>query len=263
MVTQTTTNTAKLDSRIAPATLMDALDAAVTLVDECKIHLNKDGIEIRAVDPANVGMVDLSLEKEAFEQYRAHGDIIGVNLERLMNVLGMLDKNEPATLEIQDNKLHVANNGLEFNISLIDPNSIRAEPDIPDINLPAEVTLEGNQITRGIRAADMVSDHIILGVDEQEKIFTVDAEGDTDDVHLELDEATLLSLTPGDANSIYSLDYLKDMDKAIPADAELTIELGEEFPAMMSYEKVYTDTDADIDATLSVVFMLAPRIQTE
>jgi len=31
------------------------------LVDECKIHLEEDGLEIRAVDPANVGMVDLSL----------------------------------------------------------------------------------------------------------------------------------------------------------------------------------------------------------
>lgn len=258
----TQTNAAKLDSRIEPATLTDALDAAVTLVDECKIHLNKEGITIRAVDPANVGMVDLTLEKEAFERYRAQDDVIGVNIERLMNVLGMLDKNDPATLEVRNSKLHVASNGLEFNISLIDPDTIRAEPDIPDLNLPAEVVMEGRQINRAVTAADMVSDHIVLGVDEDDRMFTVEAEGDTDDVRLELDETDLFSLIPGEASSIYSLDYLQDMNRAIPSTTELKIRLGEEFPAMMSYTKTYNEGD-DNEANLDVLFMLAPRIQSD
>ena len=40
-------------------TLQATLDSVGVLVDECKIHLDDGGIEIRAVDPANVGMVDL------------------------------------------------------------------------------------------------------------------------------------------------------------------------------------------------------------
>ena len=52
-----------------------------------------------------------------------------------------------------------------------------------------------------------------------------------------------------------SLDYLKDMDKAIPSDAEVTTELGEEFPVKMHFG--YAEGDGH------VTFMLAPRIQSD
>ena len=39
-------------------TLGAALDSVSVLVDECKIRLEDEGLTIRAVDPANVGMVD-------------------------------------------------------------------------------------------------------------------------------------------------------------------------------------------------------------
>ena len=51
-------------------TLQDAIEPVSALVDECKIRLNDDGLSIRAVDPANVGMVDMSLAKSAFESDR-------------------------------------------------------------------------------------------------------------------------------------------------------------------------------------------------
>ena len=54
---------------VSADTLQAALDSVSVLVDECKIHLEDDGMEIRAVDPANVGMVDLRLEAAAFESY--------------------------------------------------------------------------------------------------------------------------------------------------------------------------------------------------
>jgi proliferating cell nuclear antigen len=86
-------------------------------------------------------------------------------------------------------------------------------------------------------------------------VFYVDAEGDTDDVHLELGAEDLISLTPGPAHSLFSLDYLKDMNKAIPKDTEVTIELGEEFPVKMHFEIA--------EGQGHVTFMLAPRIQSE
>ena len=53
-----------------------ALDPVSALVDDCKIRLNEDGLSIRAVDHANVGMVDMSLAKSAFESYEADGGVI-------------------------------------------------------------------------------------------------------------------------------------------------------------------------------------------
>ncbi|GAA0669427.1 DNA polymerase sliding clamp [Natronoarchaeum mannanilyticum] len=242
---------------VSAETLGTALDSVSVLVDECKIHLEEDGIAIRAVDPANVGMVDLSLDAAAFESYEADGGLIGVNLSRLEDIVGMADSGQLVELELDEEtrKLHIQIDGLEYTLALIDPDSIRQEPDIPDLDLPAEIVIEGADINRAVTAADMVSDHIALGVDADAEMFYVEAEGDTDDVRLELDREDLIDLQAGAARSLFSLDYLKDMNKAIAKDGEVTTELGEEFPVKMHFDIA--------EGQGNVTFMLAPRIQSD
>jgi len=238
-------------------TLRTALDSVGVLVDECKIHLNEDGLAIRAVDPANVGMVDLDLDASAFESYEADGGLIGVNLTRLFDIAKMADSDQLVQLELDEEtrKLHIQLDGLEYTLALIDPDSIRKEPDLPDLDLPARIVVEGADIDRAVKAADMVSDHIALGVDEDGEFFYVDAEGDTDDVHFELPRDELIDLQVGAAHSLFSLDYLKDMNRAIPKNGEVTVDLGEEFPVRIGFEIA--------EGQGSVTYMLAPRIQSD
>jgi proliferating cell nuclear antigen len=242
---------------VSAETLRATLDSVSVLVDECKIHLDEEGLRIRAVDPANVGMVDLELDASAFEAYEADGGLIGVNLSRLEDIAGMADSGQLVELELDEEtrKLHIHIDGLEYTLALIDPDSIRQEPDIPDLDLSAEIVIEGADIDRSVTAADMVSDHIALGVDAGDEQFYVDAEGDTDDVHLELTREDLIDLQAGDAHSLFSLDYLNDMNKAIPKDAEVTVELGEEFPVKLHFEVAAGKGQ--------VTYMLAPRIQSD
>ncbi|MGZ0747883.1 DNA polymerase sliding clamp [Haloparvum sp. AD34] len=242
---------------VSASTLQDALDSVSVLVDECKVRLNEEELAIRAVDPANVGMVDLSLEAAAFESYEADGGVIGVNLARLQDIAGMASSGDLIHLELDEEtrKLHIAIDGLSYTLALIDPDSIRQEPDIPDLDLASEIVVEGAQLDRGITAADMVSDHIRLRVDEDEEAFYIEAEGDTDDVDLKLEREDLIDLTAGPADSLFSLDYLKDMNKAIPSDAEVVVELGEEFPVKLHYSFA--------EGLGNVTYMLAPRIQSE
>jgi proliferating cell nuclear antigen len=252
---------------VSADTLQSTLSSVGVLVDECKIHLTDDGLEIRAVDPANVGMVDCSLSAAAFESYETDGGVIGVNLVRLQDIADMADSAQLVELELDEEtrKLRIAVEGLEYTLALIDPESIREEPDLPDLDLPATIVVEGRDIDRAVTAADMVSDHIELGVDAEREVFYVavdvelflagvDAEGDTDDVHLELTPEDLIDLVAGEANSLFSLDYLKDMNRAIPADAEVTLELGEEFPVKLHFDVA--------EAQGAVTYMLAPRIQS-
>ncbi|MFT4885168.1 MAG: proliferating cell nuclear antigen [Natronomonas sp.] len=202
-------------------------------------------------------MVDLELSAAAFESYETDGGVIGVNLDRLEDIVGMADSDQLIHLELDEEtrKLHISLDGLEYTLALIDPDSIRQEPDLPDLDLSAEIVIEGKDIARAVKAADMVSDHIALGVDPDAEEFYVDAEGDTDDVHLELGRDDLIDLTAGEARSLFSLDYLKDMNKAIPKDAEVTMELGQEFPVKMHFD--FAEGDGH------VTFMLAPRIQSD
>jgi proliferating cell nuclear antigen len=237
--------------------LKTTLGSVSVLVEECKIRLDEGGLSIRAVDPANVGMVDLTLDASAFESFEADEGTIGVNLARLEDIAGMADSGQLVELELieESRKLRIQIGGLEYTLALIDPDSIRQEPDIPDLDLPAEITLQGRDIDRAVTAADMVSDHIALGVDEDEEYFYVDAAGDTDDVHFQLDRVDLIDLTVGEAHSLFSLGYLKDMNKAIPNDAEVRIELGEEYPVKLHF--------ALAEDQGQVTYMAAPRIQSD
>ena len=242
---------------VSASTLQDALDSVSVLVDACKIQLNGEELAIQAVDPANVAMVDLSLEAAAFESYEADGGLIGVNLNRLEDIASMADSGDLIHLELDEEtrKLNISIDGLSYTLALIDPDSIRDEPDIPDLDLPGEIVPEGAQLDRGITAADMVSDYIRLRIDEDQETFVIEAKGDTDDVNFELSREDLIDLTVGPAHSLYSLDYLKDMNKAIPSDAEVTLDLGEEFPVKFHFDIA--------EAEGSVTFMLAPRIQSD
>jgi proliferating cell nuclear antigen len=239
-------------------TLQDALDPVSALVDECKIRLNEDGLSIRAVDPANVGMVDMSLATSGFEAYEADGGVIGVSLDRLEDFLSMGDSGDLVSLDLneQTRKLDIHISGLSYTLALFDPDSIRREPDTPDLDLPATIVLTGDDIDYGITAADLVSDHISLRADETAEEFHIEAQGDTDDVDLTFTNDDLLAGSVDEAaESLFSLDYLKDMSRAMDTDAEVSLLLGSEMPVKLRYSRN--------NGFVGVVYMLAPRIQSE
>jgi proliferating cell nuclear antigen len=239
-------------------TLQDALEPVSALVDECKIRLNDDGLSIRAVDPANVGMVDMSLAKSAFESYEADGGVIGVNLDRFEDVLSMGDSGDLVSLDLneQTRKLDIHISGLSYTLALIDPDSIRQEPDIPELELPARLVLTGDDIDYGITAADLVSDHITLRADNDGEAFHMEAEGDTDDVDLKLGNEDLLAGSVDEAaKSLYSLDYLKDMSGPVGSDTSVSVLFGNEYPVKLRYSLS--------NGHVEVLNMLAPRIKSE
>ncbi|WP_302083060.1 DNA polymerase sliding clamp [Salinibaculum rarum] len=252
-----------MQARIDPDTFLDALTPVSTLVDECKMHLTDDGIEIRAVDPANVGMVDLDIGVRAFEKYDANGSTIGVNLNQLMDQVKSIS-NQPMdevmlTLALDDEtrKLSLSGGAMEFKLALIDPESIRDEPDLPELDLPAEAVLEADWLTQGINAANMLSDHMTFGVNKDDRELYMRAEGDTDDWDLSLNDRDegLIDISSGAAHSVFAVDYLNDMKKAMPDDAEVTMQLGEEFPVKMFFSLA--------DGHVDTQYMLAPRVQSD
>jgi len=246
-----------LEAIIENDTISEALETVNVIVEECKIHVNEGGLQIRAVDPANVAMVDVTINAEAFESYEVDEGVLGVNLERLLDVIGMGDSESIVkfNLDEETRKLELTVDNVNYTLALIDPDSIREEPDIPDLDLAAEVVLEASQLERGIKATDMVSDHITLGVDSSEEAFYMEAEGDTDDVDLKLDSDDVIDMSAGDAESLFSLEYLKDIKRAFPKGSTVHTNIGDDFPTKMHLTLQ--------EGMVNVTYMLAPRIQSD
>ena len=245
-------------SEINAGLLKSSVDTVSVLVDECKVRLDEDGLSIKAVDPANVGMVELDIPAESFESYEADDELLGLNLVRFEDIVGMANKGDIVEMELDEEtrKLTIRIDGLRYTLSLIDPDSIHQEPNVPDLDLPGDVELAGRELRRGVKAAGMVSDHMAFGVSDDET-FYMRAEGDTDDVRVDLGEDDVISLDTGgeNAESLFSLDYLDSMAKAIPNDAAVAVEVGDDYPVKMNFDVAGGDSH--------VTYLLAPRIENE
>jgi proliferating cell nuclear antigen len=247
----------QFEASIEVGHLQDVVDAVSAVVEECRIHLTEDGLVIRAVDPANVAMINEQVSADGFEAYDTDCGEIGVRLDPLDEILGIADNDDDLIqfdYDAQTRKIQITVNAVEYTLALIDPASIRQEPDIPDLDLPASVGVEQSDLKQAVRAADMVSDHIKLRVDEREQSFIAEAEGDTDDVEFELSADDLENTSFGAASSLFSLDYLKDLRKPVPKDTIVRMDMGEEFPVKLHFEMA--------DGTVNVEYMLAPRIES-
>jgi hypothetical protein len=78
-----------------------------------------------------------------------------------------------------------------------------------------------------------------LGVEPDAETFIVDAEGETDDVEIVLNREDLESLDPGTVESLFSVDYLGDMSKAVANSKQVDLELAPEYPTKI--EQAPTD----------------------
>lgn len=235
--------------------LKDSIDSVSTLVDEAKFKLTSDSISVKAVDPANVAMVTFDISKDAFDSYEASDGEIGIDLTKMNSILEMADKNDNIELELDEtaHKLIVRMSGLSYTMSLLDPSSIRKEPKVPALDLPAKIVIRGEDLKRAVKAAEKVSDYMSMGI--RDNVFFMEAEGDTDKVLVELTKEQLIDIQPGEVQSLYSLDYLSDMSKIAGKASEVSIDLGKDYPLKINLKMA--DGHADVS------YMLAPRVESE
>ena len=235
--------------------LKDAIESISTLVDEAKFKLTADGISVRAVDPANVAMVSLDLTKDAFDSFEATEGELGIDLTKLNGIMEMADRNDSIELDLDEtaHKLVIHMRGLSYTMSLLDPSSIRKEPKVPALDLPAHIVIRGEDLKRAVRAAEKVSDYMSMGV--RGEVFFMEAEGDTDNVQLEIPKDQLIDIQPGEAKSLFSLDYLTDIAKIAGKAEEVTINLGKDYPLKIRFKIAQSQGE--------VSYMLAPRVESE
>ncbi|RZN62597.1 proliferating cell nuclear antigen (pcna) [Methanonatronarchaeum sp. AMET6-2] len=234
--------------------LKEAFDAVGRLVDEIKLKVTEDGLNTKAVDPANVAMSILSIPKEEFETYEQDEEMtIGIDLNRIDDILSLASNEDILNIHTEDGSMmNITVSGFEYDISLIDPSTIRKEPNIPDLDLPAEIVLNGKRIQRAIKATEKISDYIVISTENDSLI--IKGEGDTDSVKIDIPKEDLIKIDADEnARSLFSLDYLSDMSKSLQKAPEVTMHLGTDYPIMFKFNI----------AGSNIEYLLAPRIESE
>jgi proliferating cell nuclear antigen len=239
------------------ATLDPVLAAIDSVVTECRLHFEPEGLRVVASDPAHVALTTVELDAAAFASYDADGTTVGMNVERFDEIVGMADSDQPISLAVDRETwtLDIRIGELSYTMALLDPESVQRPPDRSEMDFPyaASLTLDSAEIDRFVRAVDMVADYVTVAVDPAEPSFVVSAEGDTDEVSFVLSDDELAAFSPGDAESLFSLGYVADVSGAIPSGTAVELQLGTECPVQLDYE--IADGDGAVEALVS------PRIQ--
>lgn len=244
--------------RVRADTLRPVLSAVRAVVDECRLSFDPDGIRVAAMDPATVAAVDAELDAGAVESYRADGTVVGVDVDRLDEILSMADADDPVTLALDPDRyrLHVVAGDLEYAMGLVDPENVRKSPEMADLAFEhtAALTLPVGTVGRFVTAAGMVSDHLALLVNPDEETFVAVADGDTDDVRFVVTAAEASAFSAGDAGSLFSLSYLEQLSGAVPSGTDVRLTLGEKAPLGVEYD--VADGGGRVEA------FVAPRLQS-
>jgi len=247
--------------------IQNVIDQLLTVVDEAIVRIGYNGLSVAAVDPANVAMVDLEVEPAAFESVGDGMFPIGLNLQRLDDYIDGASGSEPVKLSIdaETRSMNIEHTNVEVEMAGINPDAIRGEPDIPDIDHSAEFSVDAKVFRDAVDNADLVSDNVRFEADVEDEALAVSAEGDTDEIRTVFDSDDLVTANFEEGvASLFSVEYLiggskggskyKGMLKPLSSGTDLTGKLDDEMPIFLEYEFA--------DGYGSVQMMLAPRIES-
>ncbi len=235
-------------------TLKGLVNIVSTLIDEVKFTITPEGMTLKAVDAAHVAMIEMEVESCAFDRYQAEPCEIGLDLDKVKDVLKLATSGDNIGMEQDDahGRLVFKIGNITRRMNLVDTSTM-SDPKVPQLSLVAKISLSVDELQKGIRAADKISDHITLKAGPG--YFDMYCEGDTDSVSLHLDGASVEVDVDSEVCSMFPLDYISNIIKAIPAGTTVRVELDNDYPVKLVFSLA--------DGNARVNYLLAPRIESE
>lgn len=225
------------------------------LVNEATFKIDKDKIELIAMDPANVSMVIFKLLSSAFSEYDVKEPLeISLNLDNLKQVLRRANPNDIITLELQDNKLKIelkSDTKRTFNLSLL--NLEEKQQRVPDLKFPLKIEISTVLFDQAIEDMGIISDSVTFYVDPEK--FSIESLGNltTAKVDLVKNDKILID-TNETVKARYSVEYLKKIIKGSKIADKVTLQFNKEYPLKASYK---------VTDKMLLEFILAPRVAND
>ncbi len=235
----------KLDD---PKLLSEIIAIISDLVTEVRLKVDKEGMSMVAIDPANVALTSFSLPRAAFSQFEADQETLGISLENLKAVLKRCTSSSSLLMRREDNLLHIEIQDKikrTFTLALID---IEAEEKaIPNLNFAGKVEINSYDLSDAVEDCAIVADSCSFSLADGK--FVIEAKGlNSARSEFSSDEAVI----GGTGKSRYSLEYLQKFNKAAKLSEKTLISFGDDYPLKIEYK----------DAKRALMFILAPRVET-
>jgi proliferating cell nuclear antigen len=240
-----------------PKILSDIISIISELVIEVRMKVNRQGVSIVAIDPANVALVSFKLPKEAFSQLEVEEEIVGVSLESLKSILRRCRPGSSLFMQTEDNTLRIEIQDKikrEFKLSLIEIET--EEKTMPNLEFGAKVEMPSIDLAEAIEDCSIVADACTLSA--QQNKFTTEAKGSlnsakstfsSDEVKIDIRQGEEI----GELKGRYSLEYLQKFIKAAKITEKTQVNFSTNYPLKLEFKT----------PRIELAFVLAPRVETE
>jgi proliferating cell nuclear antigen len=241
-----------------PKYFKESISIISDLVTEAKFKVGPDGLELVAMDPANVAMVVFKLLSSCFTEYEVKKpEEVAINLNNLKQILRRIKADDMLSLETtEDSKLKIimkSKTTRSFSIPTLEIED--KEQKVPDLAFPIVVEMTSNLLSESVEDVSVVAESVtFLGEESQ---ISVKAEGDLSKAFIEIksDEATSIKTESKDKfKSKYSLEYLKKMIAGGKLADRVTLSFNTDYPMKLEYK---------VTDRLLLSFILAPRVDND
>ena len=240
-------------AKIKVQDLIRFLNSALMLSNESSLKIDENGISMKVVDTANVCMVSSILKNNAFSDYEATEDKIGLNLEKLVSLLKSSSNADYVEIEHleEESKIKVSSSKLNFKLRLISLDVIKKDPKIPEIEYNTNMMIESINLKKAIKIGEKIGD-VLKFIITKEKLILECEDGITSNmVYTVLENEMISSSIDEDVISTYDINYLSDIIKNLSDNVR--IEIKTDYPLMISSD--FANNEGNIS------YLLAPRIQ--
>ncbi len=241
-----------------PRFFKESISIISDLVTEAKFKITKDGLELIAMDPANVAMVIFKLLSSSFTQFELkEPEELAINLTNLKQILRRANSDDILSLETtEDNKLKVqlkSNTIRSFSLPTLDLEE--KEQKVPQLTFPITITMDALMLSEAIEDVSVVAESVtFLGEKSQ---LLVKAEGDLSKAFIEIknDENTSIKANGEEKyKAKYSLEYLKKMIAGSKLHDKVVLYFNTDYPLKLEYK---------VTDKLLLSFILAPRVDND
>src|SRR3989338_6911491 len=178
-----------------PKYLKESINVISELVNEARFKINKDGVELVAMDPAHVAMVLFKFLSSGFAAFEVEAEQeLAINLTNLKQILRRAKGSDVVTFEVTNNKLQVqfkSDSTRTFSLPLLDFEEKNQR--VPNLSFPVSISVASSILNDAIEDADVVAESVSF-IAEPEK-FVVHAEGDLSKAVVEVKQSDSTKIT--------------------------------------------------------------------
>ncbi|MBS3123816.1 proliferating cell nuclear antigen (pcna) [Candidatus Woesearchaeota archaeon] len=241
-----------------PKYFKESISIISDLVSEAKFKATKDGLELVAMDQANVAMVIFKLLSSSFTQYDLKQDEeLAINLNSLKQILRRAKADDVLSLETtEDNKLNVQMKGTttrSFSLPTLEIED--KEQKVPALKFPVTILMNSSLLTEAMDDVSVVAESVTLLAEKD--LLLVKAEGDLSKAFIEIkgDDNTIIKTETAEKyKAKYSLEYLKKMVSGGKLHEKVSLYFNTDYPLKLEYK---------VTDRLLLSFILAPRVDND